>query len=148
MLFLPSFMIVLTIYAFANLHDLAWGTKGDTTVKDLGGTKKTKTADGKEVLEVAVPTKDEDIDELWQHMRQDIATPQIKKKTKRSADQKQADHFANIVRLPLRSPRGRFVNPYHLSQRTNTLLFYLGANLCLAIVFSSTKLWTVSLADL
>ncbi|GAA6054572.1 putative Chitin synthase 1 (putative) [Rhodotorula toruloides] len=122
MMFLPSFMIVLQIYAFANLHDLAWGTKGDTTVKDLGGTKKTKTADGKEVLEVAVPTKDEDIDELWQHMKQDIATPQTKTKSKRSADQKQADHFANI--------------------RTNTLLFYLGANLCLAIVFSSTKLWT------
>lgn len=98
MMYLPSFMIVLQIYAFANLHDLAWGTKGDTTVKDLGGTKKTKTADGKEVLEVAVPTKDEDIDELWQHMKQDIATPQTKTKSKRSADQKQADHFANIVR--------------------------------------------------
>ncbi|GJN89882.1 hypothetical protein Rhopal_002871-T1 [Rhodotorula paludigena] len=123
MLLLPSYMIVLTIYSFSNLHDLAWGTKGDTTVKDLGSVKKTKGEDGKELLEVAVPTKEDDIDELWVHMRKDISTPPAKSKSKRSADQKQVDHYANI--------------------RTNTLLFYLGVNLVIAIVFSSTNLWKV-----
>lgn len=27
MMFLPSYVIVLSIFAFSNLHDLAWGTK-------------------------------------------------------------------------------------------------------------------------
>ncbi|BGP38938.1 hypothetical protein JCM10449v2_002876 [Rhodotorula kratochvilovae] len=121
MLFLPSYTIVLAIYSFSNLHDLAWGTKGDTTVKDLGSAKKSKTEDGKEVLEVTVPTKEDDVDELWHHMRKDLATPPPKEKNKRSAEQKQADKFA--------------------TQRTNTLLLYLGLNLIIAIVFSSTTLW-------
>ena len=27
MMFLPSYVIVLSLFAFSNLHDLAWGTK-------------------------------------------------------------------------------------------------------------------------
>ncbi|GAA5900584.1 hypothetical protein JCM6882_000915 [Rhodosporidiobolus microsporus] len=121
MLFLPSYVSVLTIYSFANLHDLGWGTKGDTTVKDLGHAKKTKDADGKEVLEVALPTKDDDINDLWIAMRKEISTPPAEVKQKRSADQKQQDHYANI--------------------RTNTLLAYLGTNMAIVVFFTST-LWT------
>ncbi|BGP14920.1 hypothetical protein JCM10213v2_002875 [Rhodosporidiobolus nylandii] len=118
LLFMPSYISVLSIYSFANLHDLAWGTKGDTTVKDLGGAKKAKNADGKEVLEVALPTKEDDIDALWTHMRQELNTPAPEVKQKRSVDQKVADHFANV--------------------RTNTLLAYLGVNMALVIFFTST----------
>ncbi|GAA5840244.1 hypothetical protein JCM5353_007839 [Sporobolomyces roseus] len=121
LLLVPSFIIVLTIYSFANTHDLAWGTKGDTTVKDLGKASKTKNADGKEVLEVSLPTRPEDIDELWSGMRQELATPHVQEKSKRSADTKQADHYATV--------------------RTNTLLFYLGTNMALVVFFTS-KIWT------
>ncbi|GAA6029629.1 hypothetical protein JCM8097_000971 [Rhodosporidiobolus ruineniae] len=120
MLFLPSYISVITIYSFANLHDLAWGTKGDTTVKDLGAAKK-KTVDGKEVLEVSLPTKEDDIDELWVHMRKELATPPAKVEKKVDPSQKQADHYANV--------------------RTNTLLTYLGINMAIVVFFSST-LWT------
>ncbi|GAA5985410.1 hypothetical protein JCM11641_000148 [Rhodosporidiobolus odoratus] len=121
MLFMPSYISVLTIYSFANLHDLAWGTKGDTTVKDLGSAKKSKTADGKEVLEVSLPTKEDDVDELWIHMKKEMATPPPKVEQKRSADQKQQDHYANI--------------------RTNTLICYLGMNMGIVVFFTST-VWT------
>lgn len=49
-----------------NLHDLGWGTKGDNgSAKDLGGAKKVKGDDGKELMEVEVPTAKEDIDSMW-----------------------------------------------------------------------------------
>jgi hypothetical protein len=42
------------------------GTKGDNgSAKDLGGAKKVKGADGKEVMEVELPTAREDVDSLW-----------------------------------------------------------------------------------
>ncbi|GAA5927919.1 uncharacterized protein JCM15063_006035 [Sporobolomyces koalae] len=126
LLLVPSFIIVLTIYSFANTHDLAWGTKGDTTVKDLGKASKTKNADGKDVLEVSLPTRPDDIDELWGQMKQELATPHVEQKSKRSAEAKQADHYATV--------------------RTNTLLFYLGTNMALVVFFTS-KIWTNFLAS-
>lgn len=65
-------------------------------MKDLGKASKTKNADGKEVLEVSLPTRPEDIDELWSGMRQELATPHVQEKSKRSADTKQADHYATV----------------------------------------------------
>ncbi|GAA5956701.1 hypothetical protein JCM3765_005709 [Sporobolomyces pararoseus] len=125
LLLVPSFIIVLTIYSFANTHDLAWGTKGDTTVKDLGKASKTKNEDGKEVLEVSLPTRPDDVDELWSSMRKELSTPKVEQKSKRSAEAKQADHYATV--------------------RTNTLLFYLGTNMALVVFFTS-KIWTNFLA--
>ncbi|GAA5916120.1 uncharacterized protein JCM6883_001738 [Sporobolomyces salmoneus] len=123
LLLVPSFIIVLTIYSFANTHDLAWGTKGDTTVKDLGKASKTKNEDGKEVLEVSLPTRPDDIDELWSSMRKELSAPRVEEKSKRSAEAKQADHYATV--------------------RTNT--FYLGINMALVTFFTS-KIWTNFLA--
>ncbi|GAA5886991.1 hypothetical protein JCM16303_003082 [Sporobolomyces ruberrimus] len=123
LLLVPSFIIVLTIYSFANTHDLAWGTKGDTTVKDLGKASKTKNDEGKDVLEVSMPTRPDDIDELWGHMRKELATPHVEEKSRRSPDAKQADHYATV--------------------RTNT--FYLGTNMALVVFFTS-KIWTNFLA--
>ncbi|GAA6062795.1 hypothetical protein JCM10212_002164 [Sporobolomyces blumeae] len=123
LLLVPSFIIVLTIYSFANTHDLAWGTKGDTTVKDLGKASKTSDADGK--VELSLPTRPDDIDELWNSMRKELTTPAVVEKSKRSPDAKQADHYATV--------------------RTNTLLFYLGTNMALVVTFTSTA-WTNFLA--
>lgn len=53
-----------------NLHDVTWGTKGDNGAsKDLGGAKKIKDANGKEVMEVELPGAREDVDSLWQASR-------------------------------------------------------------------------------
>ncbi|KAK4057958.1 hypothetical protein OIO90_001177 [Microbotryomycetes sp. JL221] len=124
MFLLPTYVCVLPIYAFSNLHDLAWGTKGSTTTKDLGSAKKTK-ENGQEMFEVTLPTAPDDIDELWRNMQKEIATPYVEKHEKRSFDVKQADHFANV--------------------RTNTLLVYLGLNMLLVLFFTS-DIWTDFLA--
>ncbi|KAK4055626.1 hypothetical protein OIV83_000172 [Microbotryomycetes sp. JL201] len=124
MFLLPSYVCVLPIYAFSNLHDLAWGTKGSTSAKDLGSAKKTK-ENGKEVLELSIPTAPEDVDQLWLNMKKEISTPFVAKHQKRSFDVKQADHFANV--------------------RTNTLLVYLGINMALVVFFTS-DIWTSFLA--
>lgn len=36
----PAYVNVLNIYAFCNIDDISWGTKGDTGAKDLGGVKR------------------------------------------------------------------------------------------------------------
>ncbi|SGY80101.1 BQ5605_C008g05303 [Microbotryum silenes-dioicae] len=125
MFLLPSFISVLTIYSFANLHDLAWGTKGSTVIKDLGHAAKTKDKDGQDIVEVDIPTAPDDIDALWIQMRKEMSQPVIETHTKRTIDQKQADRFAVL--------------------RTNVLLSYLGINLALVIGFTS-KFWTEFLA--
>jgi len=50
LLLLPSYVNILLIYAFCNLHDVSWGTKGDNGAsKDLGQAKKIE-KDGKEMV--------------------------------------------------------------------------------------------------
>lgn len=50
LLLLPSYVNILLIYAFCNLHDVSWGTKGDNGAsKDLGAAKKVD-KDGQEMV--------------------------------------------------------------------------------------------------
>lgn len=57
LLLLPSYVNILLIYAFCNLHDVSWGTKGDNGAnKDLGQAKKIE-KDGKEMVRVTQSTK-------------------------------------------------------------------------------------------
>lgn len=96
MFFLPSYVSVLSIYSIANLHDLAWGTKGSTSVKDLGGAKAKKNEAGKQTVEVNIPTVPDDVDALWLHMRKEMGTPYVPVHQKRDQNTKQADHYANM----------------------------------------------------
>lgn len=91
LLLLPSYVNILLIYAFCNLHDVSWGTKGDNGAsKDLGQAKKVE-KDGKEMAEVAMPTRQEDVDALWAQARQELRVPEVEKKEKRSAETKRSD---------------------------------------------------------
>ncbi|OCH87189.1 glycosyltransferase family 2 protein [Obba rivulosa] len=50
----PSYINVLNVYAFANVHDVSWGTKGDTNVStDLGVIE----AKEKTTIQVPMPTE-------------------------------------------------------------------------------------------
>lgn len=61
----------------------------------LQGAKKTQ-KDGKDVVEVEVPTVKEDIDAMWLHMRKDMAVKTVEVRQKRSAELKQEDHYRNF----------------------------------------------------
>lgn len=61
LLLTPTFVNVLNIYAFCNVHDISWGTKGDSVAPDLG--KVTTTAAG--MAETSLPSAQSDIDTLY-----------------------------------------------------------------------------------
>ncbi|KDN53317.1 glycosyltransferase family 2 protein [Tilletiaria anomala UBC 951] len=118
MLLIPSYTIILAIYSMSNLHDVSWGTKGsDQAHTDLGQAT-TQKKDGKEVVQVKVPTTQGEAEELWSSMQRDLATPKPEVHQKRSADQKQQDHYANF--------------------RTNFLLAWIVTNAALILIFTSS----------
>lgn len=116
--FLPSYVNILMMYAMCNLHDVTWGTKGDNgAAKDLGGAKKIKGEDGKEMMEVELPTAREDVERLWAASRSALKIKPPEEKQHRDAATKQADHDRN--------------------SRTNVVLAWVGSNMFLIIVFTS-----------
>ncbi|WWC71435.1 uncharacterized protein I206_105391 [Kwoniella pini CBS 10737] len=122
LLLLPSYVNILLIYAMCNLHDVSWGTKGDNGAsKDLGSAKKVE-KDGKEMAEVALPTKQEDVEALWQQARQELRIPAKEKIEKRSAETKRADEDRNF--------------------RTNVVLLFIGSNMLIILLFTSSAFTT------
>ena len=111
------------MYAMCNLHDVTWGTKGDNgAAKDLGGAKKVKGEDGKEMLEVELPTAREDVDQVWQASRTALSFKPPEEKEHRDAATKQADHDRN--------------------SRTNVVLAWVGTNIIMILVFTSKAFTT------
>jgi len=114
MFLLPSTINILSIYSFCNLHDVSWGTKGQTTPAALGGAKTGK--EGK--VEVDLPTNDKDVDNMWLAMRKDLSVKTVEVKEKRSASVKQEDHMRAF--------------------RTNVVLTFALCNIALVLVFTSS----------
>lgn len=86
------------------------GTKGDNgSAKDLGGAKKVKGEDGKELMELELPTAREDVDQLWAAARSSLRNKPPEEKEHRDATTKQADHDRN--------------------SRTNVVLAWVGTNM-------------------
>lgn len=98
---------------------MSWGTKTDGGARDLGSAKKA-TKDGQEAVEVDIPTAPKDIDRLWQTARSELSRPLPESKSKRSSGEKQSDRMATY--------------------RTNVLLAYIGSNLALVYIFTSSFL--------
>ena len=108
LLLLPSYVNILLIYAFCNLHDVSWGTKGDNgAAKDLGQVKKIE-KDGKEIAEVAMPTRQEDVDALWAQARQELRVPEKEVREKRSAETKRSDRMCTFAITPTGGIRGNW----------------------------------------
>jgi len=123
MFLLPSYVNILMMYAMCNLHDVTWGTKGDNgAVKDLGGAKKVKGDDGKEFMEVEIPTAREDVDQLWAASRAALKHKPPEEKQHRDSATKQADHDRN--------------------SRTNVVLVWVGSNMVMIVFFTSSAFST------
>lgn len=63
LLLAPSFTNILNVYAFCNLHDVSWGTKGSDKAEALPSVSTSKTAGAKEAEEKMKPQ--EDVDALF-----------------------------------------------------------------------------------
>ncbi|KAF9134437.1 Chitin synthase, class 1 [Mortierella sp. 14UC] len=89
----PSYVNILNVYAFCNIHDISWGTKGDTSVAtDLGVAK--KTAEGG--VEVNVPTDSHDINNAYDEAVSSLSIKTVEVKQGRDAKTKQEDYYREI----------------------------------------------------
>ncbi|KAK0183781.1 glycosyltransferase family 2 protein [Armillaria mellea] len=91
LLMAPSYISVLNVYAFANVHDVSWGTKGDNKVStDLGVVK--KESDTNEVS-VAAPTTPEERNAAYDDALHVLRTKPPKVDSKPDASTHQEDYY-------------------------------------------------------
>lgn len=67
----PAYINVLNIYAFCNIDDISWGTKGDTGAKDLGSAMVRE--DG--TFDVNIPILKEEINQSYLNQLEKIKKP-------------------------------------------------------------------------
>lgn len=113
LLLAPSYINVLNVYAFSNVHDVSWGTKGsDKVSEDLGVVK--SSGDSGEVT-VDVFSEQKDLNAIYEAELDVLRKPPpVKEKRKGSEQQQQEDYYKNF--------------------RTNVLLWWTLSNAALAIV--------------
>lgn len=117
LLMAPSYIAVLNVYAFSNVHDVSWGTKGDNKVSsDLGVVK---TSGDKKEVEVDVPTNEKDINALYEDALHVLSTKPPKVESKPDEKTVQED--------------------YYRSFRTNVLLAWTLSNALLAAIITTTN---------
>ncbi|KAJ3026896.1 UNVERIFIED_CONTAM: Chitin synthase, class 2 [Siphonaria sp. JEL0065] len=93
LLMTPSFSNILMVYAFCNIHDISWGTKGQDATASGPVVQTNKNESGKQVATTEVPTPDyaNELNKL-KEMAFELAHPQpVKKST--GSDTTSDDHF-------------------------------------------------------
>ncbi|CUM65744.1 chitin synthase I [Priceomyces carsonii] len=86
----PSYINVLNIYAFCNIDDISWGTKGDTGATDLGSAKVRE--DG--TFDVNIPILKEEINQSYLNQLEKIKNPVPKSEGKQETSNE--DYYAFI----------------------------------------------------
>ncbi|KAF8187725.1 glycosyltransferase family 2 protein [Pholiota molesta] len=118
LLMAPSYINVLNVYAFANVHDVSWGTKGDNTVaKSLGtvATGKGKTGE----VEAEVPVDEKDINALYEDAIHVLNTKPPKQDSTPDVGTVQEDYYRTF--------------------RTNVLLAWVLTNALLGAAITTTN---------
>ncbi|KAJ3051351.1 Chitin synthase, class 2 [Rhizophlyctis rosea] len=98
MFLMPSFINILNVYAFCNLHDVSWGTKGDNDANatDLGAVTAQKGKDGKQMVEIDIPSERNDINANYEKFLSGLAQPRPDSHKSRDSKTKQEDYFRNF----------------------------------------------------
>lgn len=86
----PAYVNVLNIYAFCNIDDVSWGTKGDTGAKDLGAAKIRE--DG--TFDVKIPVLKEEINQSYLNQLEKIKKPL--EKSESGGEATNEDYYAFI----------------------------------------------------
>ncbi|KZT12244.1 glycosyltransferase family 2 protein [Laetiporus sulphureus 93-53] len=94
LLMAPSYIAVLNVYAFANVHDVSWGTKGDNKVStDLGVIKTSKNSNE---VEVEVPTAETDINAAYEDAIHMLSTKPPREDPKPDPQTEQEDYYRSF----------------------------------------------------
>ncbi|KAI8825096.1 chitin synthase-domain-containing protein [Fimicolochytrium jonesii] len=115
LLLLPSYINVLTVFALSNLHDISWGTKGDTRPTALPAVTTSKSAEGVTMATVQISTSQQELSDHYGETLAELRTFQhqdpSQKGPKTALDQEDS----------------------YKSFRTTMMLLYLGTN---AVLFA------------
>ncbi|KAK0526957.1 Chitin synthase 4 [Tilletia horrida] len=88
-----SFVNIINIYAFCNVHDISWGTKGSDKVgTDLGAAVGGKGGQ----IEVSMPSGDKDLNTLYDDSLHVLSTPSPPEVKTVDLNQKQTDYYATV----------------------------------------------------
>lgn len=90
---LPSFTNILSIYAFCNLHDVSWGTKGDNGAQVLGSVTSKIGIDGSSEVQVDFPQDLQEIDYNYNIFVTRLGKPREKNIGKVDKSTAQQDYF-------------------------------------------------------
>ncbi|RHZ84080.1 hypothetical protein Glove_85g79 [Diversispora epigaea] len=131
LLLVPFYINIMNVYAFCNVHDVSWGTKGDTSTapQDLGGVNVVKGKKGKEEAEVEMPVEQVDINDAYTEAVDELKRGHEEEVKHRSDEEKQED--------------------YYKSFRTNVVIAWILTNGILVAVITNTSdvITKVSAAD-
>ncbi|KAI7874287.1 chitin synthase 1 [Lichtheimia hyalospora FSU 10163] len=118
----PSYTNILNVYAFCNIHDVSWGTKGDNKVNtDLGVVQAKKDESGEHTAEIDLPTEQKDMNEAYEAACIELQRKPEVEEHHRDAQTKQED--------------------YYRSFRTRLILFWIISNLILVICVTSATVF-------
>ena len=95
----PSFINVLMVYSFCNLHDVSWGTKGDTgQAQPRVSVHTNKTDSGERVVTVDLPVNQDEINEAYEKLLIQIRAKDDEDKDakKEKAKLSQEDYFKSF----------------------------------------------------
>ncbi|KAJ3109173.1 Chitin synthase, class 2 [Phlyctochytrium planicorne] len=70
---IPNFINIFMVFAFCNLQDVSWGTKGPDVASDLGRVVTRTTRNGDNVATVEIPSGESDADVVWNQHVEDLA---------------------------------------------------------------------------
>ncbi|KZS93873.1 glycosyltransferase family 2 protein [Sistotremastrum niveocremeum HHB9708] len=98
LLMAPSYISVLNVYAFSNVHDVSWGTKGDNKpASDLGSANAAKGKEGdKNTVDAVVPTDPADINAAYDDALHVINTKPEKVEAKVDAKTVEEDYYKSF----------------------------------------------------
>jgi chitin synthase len=111
----PTYINILNVYAFCNIHDITWGTKGDDKAEKLPSAK--VKADGK--VDVTIPTDDADLNQQYLSEVNVLASKAPPEKRAFSASEKQEDYYKGF--------------------RSSVVLIWMGCNIALVAVVLSIR---------
>ena len=118
LILVPSFVNILMVYAFCNLHDVSWGTKGSVTATEAAPVLLSNQASGVQLATIHLPTSQNDIDETYDMFLRDIKVNRKSQTGKKSSSKE--DYFRSF--------------------RTRLLLFWILSNTLLIALFTSDEL--------
>ena len=117
LILVPTFVNILMVYAFCNLHDTSWGTKGSLNALEAAPVLLSNEQSGIQLATIHLPTSQRDIDETYEMFVRDIKA--IHKVQAKNSGRSQEDYFRSF--------------------RTRLLLFWILSNTLLIAVFTSDE---------